>query len=162
MRQELSSLINRQTWRAVNLTPGKQATRCDRLYKAKKNDTDLYIASRVSWWQKHFARNQERLLWHLRAWWGPVYWRSSTYFIFWQRKQGRLYDEAHSTTKTCFESGYDKLYTHLYRQHLKVWCSLLPGRDHMSPMPYQSFRNLTVQNLTVQTQLEDTARWLAK
>jgi hypothetical protein len=38
MQEELSSLINKQTWNLVNLPPGRKATRSGWINKAKKNE----------------------------------------------------------------------------------------------------------------------------
>ena len=38
MREELSSLINNQTWTLVDSPPGRKTIRCDWIYKAKKNE----------------------------------------------------------------------------------------------------------------------------
>ena len=37
IREELSSLINNQTWTLVDLPPGRKAIRCGWIYKAKEN-----------------------------------------------------------------------------------------------------------------------------
>jgi hypothetical protein len=38
MREELSSLINNQTWTLVDLPPGRKAIRCGWIYKPKKKE----------------------------------------------------------------------------------------------------------------------------
>jgi hypothetical protein len=38
MREELSSLINNQTWTLVDLPTGRKTIRCSWIYKAKKNE----------------------------------------------------------------------------------------------------------------------------
>ena len=38
MREELSSLMNNQTWTLVDFPPGRKAIRCGWIYKAKKNE----------------------------------------------------------------------------------------------------------------------------
>jgi hypothetical protein len=38
IREELSSLIDNQTWTPADLPPGTKAIRCGWIYKAKKND----------------------------------------------------------------------------------------------------------------------------
>ena len=38
MREELSSLINNQTWILVDLPPGRKTIRCGWIYKAKKDE----------------------------------------------------------------------------------------------------------------------------
>jgi hypothetical protein len=42
MREELSSLINNQSWTLVDLPPGRKAIRCGWIYKAQNEDEAVY------------------------------------------------------------------------------------------------------------------------
>jgi hypothetical protein len=59
MQEELSSLINNQTWTLVDLSPGRKAIRCGWIFKGKKTNTELSTAPKGAWWQKDIPRNQK-------------------------------------------------------------------------------------------------------
>jgi len=61
MREELSSLINNQTWTLVDLPSERKAICCGWIYKAKKTNTELSIASKVLGGKKTFPETRNRL-----------------------------------------------------------------------------------------------------
>jgi len=59
MREELSSLINNQSWTLVNLPPGGKAIRCAWIYKAKKSEHGAVYCLKSRLVAKRHSRDPE-------------------------------------------------------------------------------------------------------